>query len=167
VDFVVEGRNDEKWFLSSDLRELALQIIDENEELQYIDTDKVVFMGVVGAVSSQKWWGQCTRLMPKMKLISMHVASKLIETFGEDAVDTSLLDLRYLIAINIDSIAASGGDVDEITRVTMHHELLHIDPTMEKIVDHNIKDFSSILDRYGVHWTKGMFKNDTGEESTS
>lgn len=51
------------------------------------------------------------------------------------------------------------GLTNELKEIVMYHELLHIHITINKkgeeiykIIDHNVKDFSSIIKKYGIEW---------------
>ncbi len=165
---VIEGIREEQWHIDPDLKALAVELIGEHEEIGYIDPNKVLFCSVVGAITSRKWWGLCTKLAHQVRLIPFQILE--VAHHGDvdamESVSEDLLDIRFIISINRDSINSAGGDPERLTRVTMLHELMHIDMDMEKIVPHDTKDFKSILDTYGVHWTSGYFKSDEGMENS-
>lgn len=166
---MILGSKNEQWCLDPEIRQIALKVIADNEdELGYIDPDKVIFSSILGG-AKVPWWGKCTKLLPSVRLIPLHMAEVLNngDTEAIDAIDDDLLDLRFIITINRDSIYVSGGgEVDKLMEITVFHELKHINFDMTKIVDHDTKDFRSILDRYGVHWTSGLIKDDSGIETS-
>ena len=54
---MIQGNKKEQWCLDPEIRQLALRVIAENEdELGYIDPDKIIFSSVLGG-ASLKWWG--------------------------------------------------------------------------------------------------------------
>ena len=166
---MIQGNKKEQWCLDPEIRQLALRVIAENEdELGYIDPDKIIFSSVLGG-ASLKWWGKCTRLLPQVRLIPLHMVEILNHGDVEaiEAVDDDILDIRFIITINRDSIYLSGGsEIDQLLEITVIHELKHINEDMTKIIDHDTKDFKSILDRYGVHWQSGFIKDDNGVETS-
>lgn len=166
---MVEGNKDEKWFLDESLRKLAVKLIDENNELGHIIPEKILFCSLVGANSSQKWLGRCTKLAYQARLIPHFMLERFCQGDTEeiDKFDQDLLDIRYIITLNKDAIEDHSSDIEKATEVVMFHELKHINIDMDKIVDHDIKDFSSVLDKYGVYWQNGHFKDDDGTEQSS
>jgi len=171
MDNVIEGIRDELWFVDEELRVLAVRLINSYDELNHIDSKKVIFGSLTGGISSQKWWGKCTKLAPVMRLVPLFITSRLSEKYTNNQLDESVsdedLDMRFIIVLNRDSINSAGGDVDKLTETTMYHELMHIDQNMEKIIDHDVKDFKMVLNKFGVNWSSGLFKNDDGSEGFS
>lgn len=166
---MIEGNKDEKWFIDDDLRKLAEKLIDKHDELGHIIPEKILFCSLVGGSSSQKWWGRCTKLAYQARLIPYFMLERFCQGDVEqiDSFDPDLLDIRYIITINRDLIQTQSSETEKTTEITMFHELKHIDPDMRKIVEHDIKDFKSVLDKYGVHWDSGHFKEDDGIEGSS
>jgi len=159
----VEGPKGDVWELDPNLRTLAANLIRKYpEELGYVDLDKVMFVRCKNAPAQFDWLGKCFKLSTAIKLIPQYVAALM----GRET-EMDNLDLRYIIALNEDRYTETQGPADKLLEGIVFHELLHIDPDMEKLVKHNIQDFSSILDKFGVHWTSGQFKESDGVEGTS
>jgi hypothetical protein len=56
----------------------------------------------------------------------------------------------------------------DVQELIMWHELLHIEPTMNKkgdikfqIRDHNVKDFRCIIEAKGIDWVEDIYKGVT------
>ena len=115
------------------------------------------------------WLGKCYYLREPYNIIPLYtlnwLADKKFVAIGdaENLSGRDVLDVNYIIVLNTDNLAMTGGDLERITEGVIHHELLHIKPDMDGIVQHNIKDFASILRRYGINWASGNFKSETEE----
>lgn len=171
MEEVVTGVRGDQWFLDDNLRKIAVKLKEQNpDELGHIELSKVVFVSVVSTPASDKYFGKCTKLAPSVRTIPYYLAEKFCR--GDVEMMESLrefLDIRYVIAIYRDVIATQGGDINKLIEVTLFHELKHIDVGMEKLVDHDLKDFKSIVDKFGTHWNEGNFSNsfDSGIEESS
>ncbi len=164
----IEGPRGDVWIINEEFRKTAKEIVDENsDEFSTIDLDKILFVECVGAVQHD-WLGKCAKLAYYTKLIPRFVLENVFQGDVEQVEKYSrLLDIRYVISINRDDVYLIPGDTDEMVKIVLYHELKHIDPNMERIVKHNVMDFASILDKYGVHWTSGKIKSVDGEEESS
>jgi hypothetical protein len=159
---MIEGTKGEMWELDPNLRTIAAKLIQTYpEELGYNDLDKIMFARCKSA-SRTDWMGKCYKLSPAVQLIAQYAAALM----GKDK-DMDNLDLRYIIAVNEDALSEIHGPVDKVMAGVIFHELKHIDADMEKIVKHDIQDFASLLDKFGVHWTSGQFKDSDGVEEHS
>ena len=158
----IEGVKGDIWILDANLKAVAKKLVAENpEELGYLDLDKIVFVRCQSADKTD-WRGKCFKLAPAIRLLPQYAAGLL----GKDE-ELDELDLRYIVALNEAAVAEVRGPVDKLIAGIVFHELKHIDPDMTKIVKHDTQDFASLLDRFGVHWTAGQFKDDNGVEGQS
>lgn len=126
----------EKTFVEdATLEKLANKVIEENR-LDYLDQVKIRYI-LVDPYITNTCVGKCIR------------ASKELKYFGK---------LDYVIELSKDVWEK----IDQKTKeIVMLHELLHIllktnsnGDLNTKILDHDIKDFSLIIKKYGVDWFK-------------
>ena len=168
---MIEGPRGEIWSLDESLRQIARELLIEYPDLVgHIDLQHVVFTRC-RASRNIKWLGKCTRVKPPVGLLPYYAASLYKKTGAMDVVyqiDPEDLDTKYIISVNESAIEVAGGDTELIERVTLLHELMHIDDEMNGLVKHNIEDFAIILEKFGVHWTSGSFANENdGAETIS
>lgn len=165
-------KGDEVWEIDEGLRNTAVNLLNTfPDELGHIDLDKVVFVranGVKLSKTNTNWYGKCYLVKVPLKIISHYVLLKLGHSGMLDLSNMQpfddLLDISYIVAINTDAIENEGGPIDKIEEVTLHHELLHISQDMEKLVKHDVQDFSTILHRYGPYWMQGVFEESTAKQ---
>ncbi len=158
----IEGLKGDTWILDPNLKAVAKKLVSENpQELGYLDLDKIVFVRCQNADKTD-WIGKCFKLLPAIRLLPQYAA----ELMGKDG-ELDNLDLRYIVALNEAAVAEVHGPVDKLIAGAIFHELKHMDADMEKIVKHDIQDFATLLDKYGVHWTSGQFKDGDGTEGQS
>jgi hypothetical protein len=123
--------------LSPELEVVASQVL-EAEELQVYPA-RIKYMLVYPHIS-KRVAGRCV------------LASALVKFFG---------DADYVIQMSgelWDSLP------DEVRRVLMYHELLHVMPVFNekkgtwdfKLRDHDIQDFLVITEKYGIDWLKNL-----------
>lgn len=165
----VIGKKGEVWRLDEELRETAIELVKEyTEELEHIELQRVIFARMEG--TRVDWSGKCYYIKTPYSIISKYVAWWLGQRgiLNLDKIpiieESDVMDIRYIIVLNTENIMASGGN-KQIEKAVIHHELLHIKSMMDGIEEHNIKDFSSILERYGIHWSSGNFSKDKEETS--
>jgi predicted metallopeptidase len=129
----VKEKNKKLFVEEPSLEELAKKVIKENK-LDYVDKFKVKYI-LVDKYISKTCVAKCVR------------ASKELKFFA---------GIDYIIEVSKDV----WDKIDEETKsIVMYHELLHIlgvinkdGDLVAKIADHNVKDFSGIIKKYGVEW---------------
>lgn len=171
--FVVDSKG-AQWAIDEGLRERAAALIDSfNDQIGYIDLDKIIFLRMTGAAKA-KWLGKCMYIGKcPMNIIPKYVTQKLksmdlLNLYNTSAIDEdniALFDLRYIIAINDDLLQAGEGDIQKIEDITLYHELRHIHPDEDKLIKHDLEDFRDIVDKFGPYWPEGIFKDEQDEES--
>jgi hypothetical protein len=170
----IYGKGEEVWEVDEGLRNTAAQLLARfPDELGHIVLDQVIFMranGVKLSKTAPNWYGKCwlikipLKIMPRFTLLRLSHAG-LIDAEAAAEVLGGVLDPAYIVAVNNEAIEEEGGPIDKIEEVTLHHELLHISEDMDKLVQHDVKDFRSILQQYGLYWTQGVFEEpDTKQE---
>jgi len=162
---MLEGPRGEIWVLDETLRQTARELLEEYPNIVgHILLQHVVFARC-RASKNLNWLGKCTRIRPPVGLLPYYAASlyRKSGTLDPNQVDPGDLDIKYIISINESAIEVAGGEVDKIERLTVLHELMHIDDEMKGLVKHNIQDFDFLLDTFGVHWTSGKFKSGTND----
>jgi hypothetical protein len=155
-----------QWSIDEGLRKRAQDLMQSfDEDIGHVNLDQVIFLRLSG--SKATWHGKCFYIgKAPMSIIARYVAQKLLTIGVINLNGTSLnvdsmgdlFDLRFIIAINDDSIQSAHGDIQRVEDVTLLHELMHIDSTCEKLVKHDLEDFKSLVDRFGAHWTEGIFQ---------
>lgn len=124
-----------EYIIADDLKDIALKVCQsENLDLR---PAKLKFIKVYPYIS-KSIAGRCLK------------ANDLLKFFGE---------FDYLIQMSGDLWDNLPADTQE---TLMLHELMHVYPQMNektgdwnfKILDHDLKDFSKITDRYGTNWIK-------------
>jgi hypothetical protein len=128
-------------------------ILEYQGQLGPLDLSKVVFFRILNGRDPRKK-GVTYRLMPPYT--HMHVAvQQLVQyTEGEDNVflkNTEKLDPRFAIAIYDDK---HKDDADRL--YTVLHELYHIDPSMAKLRDHDLKEHYWLVERFGLGTGKDL-----------
>lgn len=169
------------WEVDEGLRTRARQLQqDERYEdmISHVDLDQVIFL----RVSNKKgdWLGKCIYFgKPPITLISKYVVNYMARKglINLDAVqnfDEDIFDLRYFIALNEDNLNMVRENPDQVEELTLVHELMHIDPSGEKIVKHDCEDFSILVSRFGPLWGLGVidesrnpFKGSSSSEEMS
>lgn len=163
------GKKSEIWAVDDDMRVEAENLIAFfPDELGHIDLSNVIFVRAAGIPVKKdgvNWYGKTWHMKPPVSIVSRYVIRKLAQkgcltgSTNIDEGESDLLDLGYIIGLNSDAIHFTAvGDVDlakKMEEITLHHELLHIKIGMDGLMPHPIQDFAEILDRYGVHWSKG------------
>ena len=165
----IMGDKGDQWVVDEGLRERAAQLQEKFDDLiGHVVLDQVIFMRLTG--SNAKWHGICYYVGKNpIPIISKYVAFKLnqfglLDLTGAsfDLDDMDIFDIRYIIVLNDDSIGEAMGDVDRVEDVTLVHEMMHIHPDGNKLVPHDLKDFSSLVSKFGPYWGNGLF-SDEGE----
>ena len=154
--------------IDEDLREVASDLIDQYPgELGHIVLDRVVFIRSESVKLKKKnnWLGKCFFIRPEIRIIINNSILRLCNLGMVDkdqlvGLEDMLCDIRYMIVLNDVAIDDIGVDKKRMERIVLHHELLHIDPSMDGNVQHDIQDFAWIIDRYGSHWTQGILPED-------
>lgn len=164
------GPKGDRWVLDESMKEMAKDLVEAySEDLGHVKLEHVVFVRAIG-VKSTKWLGKCKFLgTAPNPLISRYVVATLgslgmLDLTQLKGLESDLMDLRYLIMLNDTALRAKSGTSSEaenvrmaLERITLYHELLHIDSTMEGLVAHDTQDFSLVLTRFGVYWSSGIF----------
>lgn len=74
---------------------------------------------------------------------------------------TFITNYKFIMTIYEPTIISMN---DAQKNILVMHELMHIDSDFEKLVKHNIEDFSEILSIYGVDWDTNPNTKDPLEE---
>jgi predicted metallopeptidase len=126
-------KNKKEFVESEELVQLAQKVIADNK-LDYLDQVRIKYVLVDQFISSTTV-AQCVK------------ASKELKYFGK---------LDYVIKVSLDVWSQIDNKAREIILL---HELLHILLTTNKegdlntkILDHDIKDFSIIIKKFGIDW---------------
>lgn len=159
------GNGTEVWEIDEGLRVKAQNLMaNYPDELGHIELDKIVFVRVGGVKlkKDRNWYGKCWRIPAPVRILPRYVFLKLGHAGILDLTNLGkledILDINYIIGISTDAIEMVGGDLDKLEEITLHHELLHVAPDMEKLVPHPIQDFGTILQKYGIYWTQGIIE---------
>ena len=128
-------KNKKEFIEDPSLITLANKVINTNK-MDYLNQIRIRYV-LVDQYISKTVVGKCVK------------ASKELKHFAE---------MDYIIELSKDVWDKID---DETKEIVMYHELLHILLTVNKdgdlttkIFDHDIKDFSSIIKKYGVDWFK-------------
>ena len=154
----------EIWELDAHLATVAEELVAEfTGDLGHIDLERVVFArqrGLKGTAGD--WLGKCYyvkepySMIPQCTLLWMKRHGLFNFEKFEEMLNSDHMDLRYIIALNDDLIPDIPGDQTLVERAVLHHELKHIKFDMDGIENHDIKDFRSVLQLYGVFWDSGQ-----------
>ena len=167
----VMGAKGDQWSVDESLRERSAKLIDLFDNLiGHVILDQVIFMRLTG--SKAKFHGICYYVgKPPLTVIPKYVAYKL-NTFGLLNLtgasftldDMDIFDIRYIIAINDDSICEADGDIQQVEDITLVHEMMHISPDGDKLIPHDIKDFSPLVAKFGPYWGNGFISDEGAAE---
>ena len=159
-----------QWAIDEGLRERAGLLIDNFQEwIGHVNLDQIIFIRLSG--SKGKFHGKCYAISkPPITLIPKYVIMKLrefnlLKLDGLSDIDLDIFDIRYVIVINDDSISQADGDLQRVEDGTLIHEMMHIHEDGEKIVKHDLEDFSPLVDKFGPYWSTGSFKEPTEAEA--
>jgi len=170
------GTNGEQWELDESLRPIAQELINQfPDQVGHVELQHIVFVKVMGTRNSDDWLGKCwyinapRSIIPHfvLKILSLKNILKPSDVVVDD--DYDLLDLKYIIGINEDRLNEVRDNQEEVLKVLILHEMMHIKLEMNGIQDHTTKDFSYILDQFGVYWASGLMEksfSDKSEESS-
>lgn len=163
----IYGKGNEIWEVDEGLRNTATELLSKFPDiLGHIELNQVIFVRaneVKLNKSGKNWYGKCwlvrppLQIMPRFTLLMLSHAGLVDAEAAFEKID-DMLDPAYIIAINTAAIEEEGGPIDKIEEITLHHELLHISQDMDKLVQHDVQDFCSILNEYGLHWTSGIIE---------
>lgn len=156
------SKNGATWQLDDDLKNLAQRLINQHSEISHVLPQHVVFTRVTGLKA--KWAGRTWYLTAPTGIITHHLLRSLgeaglirDEAFSPHFVIDDLLDLRFIIAINDAHVREHRPEFqDKFTEILLFHELMHIGDDNNSLEQHDIQDFKSIIDKYGVHWDEGI-----------
>lgn len=161
----VIDNNGAVWHLDEGARERAKELQRNpvyGHLIGHVDLDQVIFVRLVG--SKAKWLGKCTYVggVP-LSLISRYVVGSLRRMNIIDpevkGVDENFFDLRFIITLNDDLIM--GNENPENTTLledgVIVHELMHIHSDGDKLVRHDLEDFTALVELYGPRWGNGSF----------
>ncbi len=167
----VLDKNGGQWAIDEGLRDRASQIIDNFDHLVgHVVLEQVIFMRLSGGKA--KWHGTCyyigkepITILPKFVAYRLNEFGLLnLNNTSFDLEGMDIFDIRYVIAINDDAIGEADGDIQKVEDITLLHELMHIHPDGDKIVTHDLKDFSVLVAKFGPYWGNGQI-SDEGEEA--
>jgi len=114
---------------SPEMKDLATRIINRKSEVGYIDVNDVLFLQEYETKPPAN--ARCYRLLGHP--IQAFRPETFCIVFYEANIDHMSPQQRALL---------------------MLHELMHIPPTGDKLIDHNIKDFSEIIGYGGTDWSR-------------
>jgi len=118
---------DEKYKLADDVREIAERICKKSVSFEYIHLNKMAFVRKNG--NSKSTIATCSGLHGKLACIT---------------------DKKYIITVIGDRFDHLS---EEIKEKVIEHELMHISCEFDgSMIDHDVKDFSRILIKYGLNW---------------
>jgi hypothetical protein len=163
------GPKGDRWVLDESLKKMAHDLVERySEDLGHVKLAHVVFVRAVG-VSTTKWLGKCKYLgSAPDPLIARYVIATLgslgmLDLTQLRGLEADLMDLRYVITINDTALRAKSGTSasadmlrETLEMITLYHELMHIDATMEGLIPHDTQDFAKVLHRFGVYWSSGV-----------
>jgi hypothetical protein len=113
--------------ISQDYKDIAEQLINKYQTtLGHIDVDQILFLG-----ESEK--------SPKKYADIQLVKSPY----------TFITNYKFIMTVYEPKII---GFTPAQLNILVMHELMHIDSDFEKLVKHDIEDFSILLQTYGVNW---------------
>ena len=153
-----------QWAIDEGLRSRAERLVDSFPDLlEHVVLDHIIFLRLTGSKSN--WHGKCFFIgKAPMSIIPKFAIFKLANLGMFDMTQfgsiEEMFDIRYIIAINDDSISHADGDLQKVEDVTLVHEMLHIHRDGDKLVRHDIEDFAILVDRFGPYWTNGRFKEE-------
>lgn len=155
----VVGKNGEIWALDDGLRKKAKALVDKYTEVAHVDPDRIVFVRLLGKKQTGKKVkaGKCQKIKEAEALIPYHCI-EFLKSLGllDDAqlqgIENDLFDLRFIITIDDNALAASGGNMEDTEEVVLLHELMHINEDQNGIEPHDSEDFKFILEAFGVRW---------------
>lgn len=161
------------WAVDEGLRSRALQLQKSDEfacKIDHVDLDQIVFLRVSN--TKAKFLGKCyyvgkapNNIIPRF-VIGKLVHMGLINLDNVQGFDMDMFDLRFLVVINNDMLNMIPENSDQVEDLTLVHELMHIHPSGDKLVKHDLEDFSSLVEHYGPYWGNGIFsQNDSSPES--
>jgi predicted metallopeptidase len=123
--------------VSEDLKKLAEKVIQE-KKLDYLNNVRITYLLVLPQIS-KTCIARCIK------------AGRELEYFAES---------DYIIEFSQDIWEKVD---DKIKEIVIYHELLHIllktskkGETQYRILDHNVKDFSQIISKYGIDWFNSL-----------
>ena len=128
----------EEYDISTEYEQMALEIMQEREELQWLRNVKIGFLASTKEKKSKKRavLGECIKVQD---------------------VYRAFMPYDFIIVMYERNMA---GMSDYQKRIVMHHELLHIgmdesdgEPKYE-VIPHDIEDFKAIIDEYGLNWQR-------------
>jgi predicted metallopeptidase len=108
------------WEDAPDLRELAVKIIEKRDEVSHVDISEVLFLRELDTKPSAM--ARCWRLVGHP--IGFFTKARFAITLYWQWCDT----------LNENQL-----------KILIMHEMMHIPPTGDKLIDHNVKDFREIL----------------------
>ena len=122
------------YIISDDVKSISNKVIDENVNELYIDDTKIEYIAVYPNITNTIV-GRCIKANNELKYFS---------------------DADYIIEVSGDL----WDNLDELTKyILLLHELKHIYVTQDKkgntvykLADYDVKDFYSIIKKYGIDW---------------
>lgn len=130
----------EKYDISTEYRELAEEVIKEQDSLGWLNTVRIEYL-------------ECHE--PK----TFHDKAVMGKCVKIDEMYQVHLPFDFFIIIYLPNVVAFNLSREQ-KKILLHHELLHIgfdmtkDGMKYKIVPHDIEDFREILEKYGLDWSR-------------
>lgn len=159
------GKNGAKWALDASLKSLALELVNDfSEEVGYVDLGRVVFGRVEGM--GEKWAGKTYYVAPPVSMLPIYTLELLVSRgMHVSEEDTGLLSgiagINFMIFLGTDYLAQFIRDdrlIRQQEKILLFHEMLHIKPEMDGLRGHDIKDFKTLVDKFGAYWDEGVVK---------
>lgn len=130
--------NMEEYDISTEYEQMASEVMQEKEELQWLRSVKIGFVASSKEKKSKKRpvLGECIKVQDVYRVF---------------------MPYDFIIVMYDQNMS---GMSDYQKRIVMHHELLHIginesdgEPKYE-VNPHDIEDFKAIIDEYGLEWQR-------------
>lgn len=162
--FVVDKQG-AQWQIDEGIRErTGLLIHNFEEELGHVNLDQCIFLRLMG---SKATWHSKTFFIGKapMTIIPKFVLAKLSKLGLMDLEGVrnlegfDIFDIRFIVVLNDDAISQAEGDLQRVEDLALFHEMLHIHPDGDRVVKHDLEDFSVLVDKFGPYWSQGIFSD--------
>lgn len=158
------GKNGAKWALDGSLKDLAKELVNDfSEEVGYVDLGRIAFGRVEGL--GEKWAGKTYCVAPPVSLLPVYTLELLMSrgVLSPDygGVLSGIEGINFMIFLGTDYLAQFIRDerlIRQQERILLFHEMLHIKPEMDGLRGHDIKDFKTLVDKFGAYWDEGVVK---------
>lgn len=120
-------KKENKYQIAEDIKLIAEKLIKEYDDLRHIDTDKLVVCRLKKHIKGDDVLGRCVLLSERTKFLT---------------------DKAFMLEFPI--IFDSLNDTQK--KIVVRHELLHISPEGDKLMPHQIGEFFTIVNEFGLQW---------------